>query len=91
MRSATSIEPAFGYLAEPAAQGLSWYVTFAPAAGKIPSMIVSTENGPESTVASAGTLTGMDPTVRVTKVVEGGLPTELASFHSATQAYDTPQ
>ena len=80
VEKATSMDPSFAYSAGPGAQGLSWYVTFPPAAGDASSLVVSTENGPESVVASAGTLTGTDPLVRVVEAVKGGLRTTMVSF-----------
>lgn len=77
IEKATSDDPSFAYAAGPATQGLSWYVTFAPTAGDASSLVVSTGNGPESVLASAGTLTGTDPFVRVVEVVKGGLPTSM--------------
>lgn len=62
-----------------AARGRSWHVTFPTVAGDVASLVVSTENGPESTISSSGTLTGTDPTARVSEVVKGGLRTKLAS------------
>lgn len=77
------MDPSFAYAAGPGAQGLSWYVIFPPVAGDASSLVVSTENGPESVVASAGVLSGTDPLVRVTEIVKGGLRTSMVSFISS--------
>lgn len=79
MENATSVDPSFAYNAGPSTRGLSWFVTFPSAAGDVSSLVVSTENGPESVVASAGTLTGTDPFVVTTESVKGGLPTSMVS------------
>lgn len=83
VQNATSVEPTYPYSAGPAAQGLSWYVTFTPASGDAPSLIVSTGNGPESVpgsvLASAGTLTGTDPFVTVAEFQKGGLLTSMVT------------
>lgn len=89
MSEATSTDPSFDFFASPGAHGLYWRITFPPAAGNIASLVVSTGNGPESVIASAGTLTGTDPVVTVAEITEGGLRTELvspvaSSWHWAT-------
>lgn len=84
VENATSMDPSFAYAAGPGAQGMSWYVTFPPSAGDASSFVVSTENGPESVVASAGTLSGTDPLVRVAEIVKGGLRTSMVSFISSS-------
>lgn len=71
--------PSFAFEAGPAAQGLSWYVTFPAAAGDASTLLVSTGNGPQSTAASAGTLSGTDPVVSVAEVTKGGLLTTVVS------------
>lgn len=76
------MDPSFAYDAGPGAQGLSWYVTFPAAAGDASSLVVSTENGPESVVASAGMLSGTDPLVRVAETVKGGLRTSMVRPNS---------
>lgn len=83
VENATSMDPSFAYVAGPGAQGLSWYVTFPAAAGDASSLVVSTENGPESVVASAGVLSGTDPVVRVAETVKGGLRTSMVRFISS--------
>lgn len=79
MKNATSFDPSFAYAAGPNSKGLSWYVTFPPTAGDAPHFLVSTKNGPESILASTGTLTGTDPSVSVTEVVKGGLQTSMVN------------
>lgn len=76
------MDPSFAYAAGPGAQGLSWYVTFPAAAGDASSLVVSTENGPQSVVASAGMLSGTDPLVRVAETVKGGLRTSMVRRNS---------
>lgn len=82
MSIGTSISdyPSFAYVTGTAAKGLAWYVTFAPSAGDVSSLIVSTGNGPESILASAGTLTGTHQLVSVAESVKGGLLRNMVSF-----------
>ena len=83
VEAATSIDPAYPFIAGPTAQGLSWYITFPPASGDVPSLIVSTGNGaesiPGSMLASAGTLTGTDPFVTVKEFRKGGVLTSMVT------------
>lgn len=83
VQNATSVDPIYTYTAGPAAQGLSWYVTFPPASGDASSLIVSTGNGPESVpgsvLASSGTLSGTDPFVTVSEYQKGGLMTSMVT------------
>lgn len=77
VETATSVDPAYPYVAGPTTQGLSWYITFPPASGDVSSLIVSTGNGadsvPGSVLASAGTLTGTDPFVTAKEFRKGGI------------------
>lgn len=79
LRNATSFDPSFAYAAGPSSKGLSWYVTFPVTAGDAAHFLVSTENGRGSILASAGTLTGTDPTVSVAEAVKGGLQTRMVN------------
>lgn len=54
-------------------------MTFPATTGDAAHFLVSTKNGAESILASAGTLTGTDPTVRVAEVVKGGLQTRMVN------------
>lgn len=87
MENATSDDPSYPYTAGPSAQGVSWHITFPPAAGDASSLIVSTGNGPESvpgsTLASAGTLSGTDPFVTVAESRKGGLMTSMVTPEEA--------
>ena len=88
--NATSLNPTYPYTAGPAAQGLSWYVTFPPTSGDVSSMIVSTGNGPASVPgspsASAGTLSGTDPIVSVREFQQGGLHTSIVTPEGELEA-----
>lgn len=75
-----STHPVYGYGAGPSSFGNSWAITFPTSAGDASSLLVSTENGPQSrTTASAGTLTGTDARVIVIETVKGGLLTQAVS------------
>lgn len=87
VENATSADPSYPYTAGPSAQGLSWHITFPPAAGDASSLIVSTGNGPGSVpgsvLASAGTLSGADPFVTVVESRKGGLMTSMVTPEEA--------
>lgn len=77
--TATSVDSSLEDTIGSTSRGYSWFVTFPIDLGDASSLALSTENGPESTMSSAGTLTGTDPVVGVTEVVKGGLQTEYVS------------
>ena len=79
-KNETYLNPSFVYAVGDHSEGVSWYVTFPPTAGDAATFLVSTGNGPGSVLASAGTLTGTDPTVGVMEVIKGGLHTRMVIF-----------